>query len=220
MLDPIKRHPTRSEQLDILTRIVADATSPGDRVLDVGCGTGYAGFLLARRRNDLQYVGVDLSPTSLEAAANYLDGFERAPVLIAADLNDVDSIELPCASFKAIWTVLTFHDLTDPAKQRVLAWMAGHLADDGLLLVHDRIRLTVPRLFPVQQTVWQRLEEVHGEGMRTAASYAEYLDDLDTTNRPATLADYGDWLSGLALDSQIVHLHGNTVLIAATRQPT
>lgn len=218
MLDPIKRHPTRAEQLDLLTRLVADFTIPGDRVLDVGCGTGYAGYLLSQRRTDLRYTGVDLSADALDAASSNLTGFDQTPDLITADLNNAESIGLPTTKFKAIWTVLTFHDLTDPVKQQVLAWMVRHLADDGVLLIHDRIRLTSPALFALQRSVWARLEEVHGEGMRTAATFRDYVEDLDVTNRPATLADYTAWLHGLKLETQIVHLHGNTLLMAATRR--
>ena len=40
MQDPIQRHPTRAEQLDILTDILASSVPADGRVLDLGCGTG------------------------------------------------------------------------------------------------------------------------------------------------------------------------------------
>ena len=39
MDDPIGNHPTRAEQLDILTTIITDQAMPNNRVLDLGCGT-------------------------------------------------------------------------------------------------------------------------------------------------------------------------------------
>ncbi|MGE0717794.1 MAG: methyltransferase domain-containing protein, partial [Alphaproteobacteria bacterium] len=68
MEDPIRRHPTRAEQLDIIVAAIADNARPGDGVLDLGCGTGYLGHLLSRARGDLAYVGVDRKGESLTAA--------------------------------------------------------------------------------------------------------------------------------------------------------
>ena len=57
MDDPIQRHPTRTEQLDILVRVLADSVPDGGHVLDLGCGTGYIDWMLLQRRGDLRLTG-------------------------------------------------------------------------------------------------------------------------------------------------------------------
>ena len=54
--------------------------------------------------------------------------------------------------------------------------------------------------------------------MRTADSYAAYVEDLDRTNRPAPLADYFSWFAQAGLTAQLLHLHGNVMLMAGARR--
>ena len=68
MDDPIQRHPTRAEQLDILATVLADTVPAGGRLLDLGVGTGYGAHLVLSRRPDLDLVGIDLKRESLDAA--------------------------------------------------------------------------------------------------------------------------------------------------------
>ncbi|EDP62608.1 hypothetical protein BAL199_13733 [alpha proteobacterium BAL199] len=89
------------------------------------------------------------------------------------------------------------------------------LTGDGLILLYDRLRLTEPALFPAQQAIWRRIEQVHGASMRTAKDFAAYEADLSDTNRPARLDDYRAWFTDLGMASQVLHLHGNVALIGA-----
>jgi len=217
MDDPIGGHPTRAEQLDILVTMADAVLAPGDAVLDLGCGTGYLAHLLFERRADVTFVGVDRKGESLDAARAR---FGDRAVFVEGDLGDVTAIAVPGAQFKAIVTALTFHDLADAEKRAVLAWAAGRLAPGGTLLVYDRLRLTTPATFVMQQALWARIERVHGRPMRTADSFAAYEADLSDSNRPARLEDYAFWCGELGLQHQILHLHGNVALIAAARGET
>ena len=218
MQDPIVRHPTRAEQLDILVSAIADTCPPVGRVLDLGCGTGYAGYLLAGKRPDLRFTGVDLSADSLAEAKANLTSFSSTPELVAADLSDLPQLAPVAGSFDAIWSALTFHDLEHRAKQALIGWMVRQVSDDGFVFVYDRVRVTQAETFPLQQAIWKRIESVHGAGMRTADSYAAYVDDLDRTNRPAPLADYFEWFADAGMTAQLLHLHGNIMLIAGARR--
>jgi tRNA (cmo5U34)-methyltransferase len=216
MQDPIQRHPTRAEQLDIMASVIADLARPGDRLLDLGCGTGYFAHLLEAKRRDLEITGVDLKPDALAAARARFA--ESRFAWIAGDLSDTARIALPHARYRFVVSGLTFHDLTDLQKQLVIGRIAGLLSDDGVFLLYDRIRLTEPKLFEVQQSVWRRLERVHGFGMRSAADFAAYEADLGNANAPARLDDYRRWLGTAGLTHAIVHLHGNIAVLAAARQ--
>lgn len=84
------------------------AVSAGQRVLDVGCGSGVLTEELARRLGAENVAGIDPSPM-LEAAA------ERVP---AAELRQGSAEELPWPddSFDAAIAQLVIHFMEDPAK--------------------------------------------------------------------------------------------------------
>ena len=50
MDDPIRNHPTRDEQLDILATLIADQARSNDQIIDFGCGTGYIAHLTFCKR--------------------------------------------------------------------------------------------------------------------------------------------------------------------------
>ena len=214
MEDPIQGHPTRAEQLDILATVIAENTAAGDRVLDLGCGTGYGAKLILDRKPDLELVGVDRKRESLEEAATNLAGHDANTTWIEGDLEDIDTIHIEGGPFKVITSALTFHDLADTDKKAVIAWSARRLESGGYFLLYDRLRLTQARLFPLQRSIWARIERIHGRSMRTAESFEAYEADLAPNNRPARLADYFDWFDEYGLEAAILHLHGNVALVA------
>ena len=117
MDDPIQRHPTRDEQLDILVSVLADIVPNGGRVLDLGCGTGYVDWMLLLRRGDLHLTGLDLKPESLAEAERALAEWSGQVTLLPTDLSDAGAIAVAGNGFDAAFTALVFHDLDDTAKQ-------------------------------------------------------------------------------------------------------
>jgi SAM-dependent methyltransferase len=219
MDDPIRSHPTRAEQLDILATLVADQATAGDRVLDLGCGTGYVAKLILDRRPDLMLTGVDRKAEALTEAHANLAAHANQVDWIEGDLELLDAIDLPDARYRFVITGLTFHDLDDATKQAVIRWSAVRLAPGGYFLLYDRLRLTEPALFPFQQSIWARIEHIHGRAMRTADSFDAYQADLAPNNRPASLRDYFAWFGAAGLAAACLHLHGNVALIAGAKAP-
>lgn len=217
MQDPIQRHPTRAEQLDILAELVAAVAPTDGRVLDLGCGTGYVAHLLLQRRPDLRVMGVDRKAESLAEARTNLTAAGDRLALVPGDLSAPDGLPVPQHAFPVVLSCLTLHDLTDEGKAQLIGWAAERLTTDGVLLLYDRLRLTSAALFPLQRALWRRLERLHGAGMRAADDFAGYVADLGEANRPATLDQYSGWFAEAGLEMQIVHLHGNIALLAGAR---
>ena len=215
MEDPVQRHPTRGEQLDILATLIADTVGQGEAVLEFGCGVGYVARLILEKRPDLDIVGVDRKGDALRQAEETLPAGRFTAIV--GDLEAIGDIAIPDKAYGAVLTALTFHDLPDPAKQAVIAAAASRLAPGGCFLLYDRLRLDQPSLFPLQQSIWSRIERVHGRGMRTADTFDAYVEDLGTDNRPARLADYLNWFPAAGLAPQVLHLHGNVALIGGAK---
>ena len=218
MEDPIGSHPTRAEQLDILATVIADSATAGDRILDFGCGTGYVAKLIFDKRADLNIVGVDLKPDSLEEAKQNLAPNEDRFEGYAGNLESLDDIGIPDGPYRFALTALTFHDLPDEVKKGVIDFAVERLAADGYIFVYDRLRLTEAATFPLQQSIWRRIEREYGRGMRTAKNFEAYEGDIAPNNRPACLTDYFEWFGAAGLSTQILHLHGNVALIAGARR--
>jgi SAM-dependent methyltransferase len=217
MDDPIQRHPTRTEQLDILVRVLADSVPDGGHVLDLGCGTGYIDWMLLQRRGDLRLTGMDFKPESLAEAKAALADWTGQVTLLQADLMQADGMSAAGTGFDAAFTALVFHDLDDAAKQACIRATADRLKPGGVFLVYDRVRLTEAACFPLQQAVWRRIEQEHGVAMRDATDFDAYQADLASNNRPATLQNYFDWMPAAGLSAQLLHLHGNVMLMGGVK---
>ncbi len=83
------------------------ALKPGDKVLDVGCGSGAFSNLLTQR--GLNVTGVDLSP-NLIARARELQ--PSIPFLV----EDAEQLSFPAASFDAVFLGGVIHHFPDPSK--------------------------------------------------------------------------------------------------------
>ncbi len=70
-------------------RLAGNLISPGSRVLDAACGSGYGSAFL----KDCDYVGIDLDGSVLQyAQQNYSGRFEQLPIQNVASLGNFDVI--------------------------------------------------------------------------------------------------------------------------------
>ena len=115
--DPAKRARLESSERLALLPIdrVLELTQPGpgERVLDVGCGTGVFTAPLTVAVGPSGHVhAVDLEPDMVEACRERIASLGLANV--AVSLSEESMIPLPSASFELVFACQLFHELHDP----------------------------------------------------------------------------------------------------------
>lgn len=97
----------------------------GQRVLDLGCGTGNSAPLFPRSR----YTGIDINPDYIAAARRRFPGRE----FIAGGAEEVEWGR----DFQIILLNSFLHHLPDPAAEEVLRRAAGALAPSGQAIIQE-----------------------------------------------------------------------------------
>jgi ubiquinone/menaquinone biosynthesis C-methylase UbiE len=117
------RDPVQRASLDALH------IGAGDRLLDVGCGTGAASRSAASVAASV--VGIDLSPEMIRQAQQLAGGFANVHFEIA----DSEHLPFEDGAFTAVLCSNSFHHYPDPA--RAVREMARVLAPEGRLVIGD-----------------------------------------------------------------------------------
>jgi ubiquinone/menaquinone biosynthesis C-methylase UbiE len=116
-------------------RLIEEARlAPGQRVLDLGCGTGTLAVMMARAEPRASVVGLDVDARILGFARAKA---RRAGVTVAWTLGSAVAPPFPAASFDRVTSSLVLHHLTTPEKQAALAAVHRLLRPGGSLHVAD-----------------------------------------------------------------------------------
>lgn len=131
---------------------------PGDRIVDVGCGTAQ---ILAFFPRDIHYRGFDLDPGYIEAAqARYGD---RA-AFACADITTLPADAIPPCDLAIAFGVL--HHLDDDGARALLANLYDRLAPGGRLVTID------PAFDPAQSALARALiSRDRGQNVRDGEGY-------------------------------------------------
>lgn len=118
--------------------IVNNFIDPGNRVLDIGCGTGTLAVMMAIKGARVD--GFDLSKNMLAVAKQKVNsaGMERNITLITLDVADMESA-LRDKSYDRIVSNLVFSELSEDEQIYVLQESQRLLKDQGLLIIGDEI---------------------------------------------------------------------------------
>jgi ubiquinone/menaquinone biosynthesis C-methylase UbiE len=81
---------------------------PGDRVLDIGCGTGTFATILKQRYPGIEITGLDPDAKALARARRKA---EQAKVSVRFDQGFADSLPYPAMSFDLVFSSFMFHHL-------------------------------------------------------------------------------------------------------------
>jgi len=107
---------------------------PGQRVLDVGCGTGSLVTLLKRLYPEVDVIGLDPDPKALARARRKA---ERAAVSLRFDQGFSGALEYPADSFDHVFSSYMFHHLQDGEKEKTLREIRRVLKPGGFLHLLD-----------------------------------------------------------------------------------
>lgn len=137
-------------------RILAEARiGPGDRVLDVGCGTGTLAVLLTQQRPEARVTGLDGDPKALAIARRKA---ERAGCAIGFDEALAYALPYPEGAFERAVCSLVFHHLSAEHRRAAAGEIRRVLAPGGRLLLVD---------FGPPSNAWERcLARVQGGQLR------------------------------------------------------
>ena len=140
--DPLVRATTREGRFKELL-IEQAAPGPGQRVLDLGCGTGTLAIEVKRREPRVEMAGLDADPEMLSRARRKA---ERAGVTL--ELDEGLSTQLPYedGSFDLVLSTLFFHHLDPETKRRSAEEIARVLRAGGELHVADWGRPSDPAM--------------------------------------------------------------------------
>jgi ubiquinone/menaquinone biosynthesis C-methylase UbiE len=108
---------------------------PGDRVLDIGCGTGTFDTMLKQRCPGVEVTGLDPDPKALARARHKA---EQARVSIRFDQGFADSLEYPAAAnFDVVFSSFMFHHLEGSDREKTLREVRRALKPGGSFYLLD-----------------------------------------------------------------------------------
>jgi ubiquinone/menaquinone biosynthesis C-methylase UbiE len=133
LYDPVVRLTSREGRFKELL-VDQAAAAAGQRILDLGCGTGTLALQVKQREPGAELVGLDADPEMLAQARRKA---EQAGVEL--ELTEGFSTELPYedASFDRVLSTLFFHHLDPEPKRRTAREIARVLKKGGELHVAD-----------------------------------------------------------------------------------
>ena len=198
LYDPVVRLTTRESRFKELL-VEQAAVSGGQRVLDLGCGTGTLALQVKQREPDAALVGLDADPEMLDQARVKAEGAG-----VELELTEGFSTELPYedASFDRVLSTLFFHHLDPEPKRQTAREIARVLRPGGELHVAD----WGPPSDPAMRLAFQGIRLLDGFS-NTAANYRGEL--------PAIFEEAG--LSGAVETNRLRTPLGSLVLYRAGR---
>jgi len=155
---------------------------PGQRILEIGCGTGNLALTVARRRPDAEVIGIDPDRGSVRRAARKA---RRAGLPVRIERAYADDLPLPDASIDRVLSSFMWHHLGDDQKPGALREIRRvlrpggelHLVDMAGEHAHHRRRMTgdnADRMLESLRAAGLTEVAVTGHGRVRAGAYTFY----------------------------------------------
>ena len=176
--DALRTNPDREAQIALLVALVAESWRAGDRLLDLGIGSGLVEEALFERLPDIEVVGIDRSEAMLAQARTRHRGRTNLR-LLGGGFEDLDSLDSLGADgsmaprFEFAICVQALHEVADEVKRAVFGFVRRRIAPRGLFLVLDRFDYEPFALAPEYRCVWNRLNHGAPAGQAPAGQAAD-----------------------------------------------
>jgi ubiquinone/menaquinone biosynthesis C-methylase UbiE len=118
-------------RFELLDRVQLHA---GDRVLDIGCGTGTFAVLLKKKLPSVEVVGLDPDRRALSRARRKT---QKAGVSVHFDQGFADALPYPAGRFKAVFSLFMFHHLEHENREKTLREVVRVLQPGGAFYLLD-----------------------------------------------------------------------------------
>ena len=151
----------RRRQFALLRAMIPFGSDAPFRYLNVGAGPGPFDELVLRRHSQAQATLLDGSTVMLRHAGQRLAEFGERVSLVHADFSSRDWVAAVHAPFDLVVSCIAIHNLRDaPRIRAVYAEIYGLLADGGLFVNLDYVRMPNPALQPL--AVWSAADRDGG----------------------------------------------------------
>jgi ubiquinone/menaquinone biosynthesis C-methylase UbiE len=117
------------------------AVRPGQRVLDIGCGTGSLLVLISRNHPDVEVMGLDPDPRALTRASRK---GQRAGLSFQLDQGFADELPYADGTFDRVFSSFMFHHLEDARKVPTLREVCRVLKPRARLHLMDFVKVDSP----------------------------------------------------------------------------
>lgn len=158
--------------------IAAAALTPGEKVLDVGCGTGRLALKAWEAvRPDGEVYGIDASEKMIEVARNKV---ENAGVPVRFQLAAIEDLPFAEGEFDVVLSTFMMHHLPDDLKAKGFKEAARVLAPGGRLLVVDLADSTRSLLGRLTGIIGHSMPEGYVAGLKSGMGGAalENVEEL------------------------------------------
>ncbi len=217
-IDAAVNNPMRNLLLSLLTTIVKENYKHGDKILDLGFGSGQVEQLILKGLPDAEFVGVDSSEAMMGLATGKIT--EDKLTAIQYDLNNISGLELPKANYGIAITSFALHEISAKAKQAVFKYIYKTLSKDGIYILVDRFKIptdTLPAVYKSQWN-WQAANRNTTNWSDWKESFEDYAGRLRTKDdSPDTVEDQLNWLREAGFNASCLQLQLDRGLIVGVK---
>jgi ubiquinone/menaquinone biosynthesis C-methylase UbiE len=190
LYDPL----TRALGLEAAHRRLADAAGlrAGQRVLEIGCGTGNLALLVKRLHPDVHVVGLDPDAKALARAQRKA---RRRGIHVQLDRAFAEELPYPDASFDRVLSAFMFHHLEPAGRRRALREVRRVLRPGGALHMLDFGGTFDPSdgLMARLSHRSERLADNFGDRIPALMREAELADPAETGHRLTLVGRHTFW---------------------------
>jgi ubiquinone/menaquinone biosynthesis C-methylase UbiE len=209
-------NPSRPVQLDLLTTIIADHYKSGDKILDLGFGSGQIEQILLAKIPTAQIVGVDSSEVMIAKAKDKLTSVFDNVITILHNLEDISSLKLPDQSYKFVITSQVLHEIPSEKKKAIFKFVFDHLPSGGMYLLLDKVLVDYKALIAPLTSMWNWQERI--AELKSNKPFESYVEAMGSKEDfPDTLANQLLWMQEAGFKGGCLHMHLDRALIAGVK---